>query len=136
MVVNMRAFSFSIVLCLLSFAYFPASAQTHSNPDASDCGMPLSGTIRVTEPYTLTKDCVLTGTIEVSGANNNTDVTLTINGGNHTISSSSASPLFQPQSGTNWSTTINLNNLTIDLKNVARTTAITVNGALNLSNVT
>ena len=56
-----------------------------TNPDKAPCGLPPQGTIVASDEYTLNANCMQTGTLEIKTANTS-NITLTINGGGHTIS--------------------------------------------------
>jgi len=57
----------------------PALAQ--SNPTVTACGLPAQGIIVSSVTYTMTADCVLTGSLQAR----TTSITVTVNGGGHTI---------------------------------------------------
>lgn len=80
-----------LLLCpALILLAFPAPAFTQSNPTVAACGLPASGTIVESVTYTLTADCSQTGYLEIKTAET-PNVTLTINGGGHTISNGTGS---------------------------------------------
>jgi len=68
-----------------AFAQSTATPTPPTNPTPAACGLPASGTIVASVTYTLTANCTQTGTLEIKTAET-PSVTLTINGGGHTIS--------------------------------------------------
>ncbi len=99
-------------LCLFILVTAPSFAQ--SNPAVAACGLPAQGTIVASVTYTLTADCQLTGSIVATAA-----ISVTINGGGHTISGGTF--ILLRGSGN----TLNLNNLTIDGARQTRTETVT-----------
>ena len=111
-------------LLLLLVAYLLPFANSIQAQVAA-CGLPTSGTITSSVTYTLTADCEQTGQLSISG-----NVTVTINGAGFTIAASSVmednfvNSIFTlaPTS------TLNLNQLTIDGEGYEIPTLIETNG--------
>lgn len=112
----------AVLLIAWTLAGPPALAQ--SNPPVTACGLPAQGAIVSTVSYTLTANCQLTGSIVATAA-----ISVTINGGGHTISGG-AFILLQGSGNS-----LNLNNVTIDGARQTRTETITAN-ALSATNAT
>ncbi len=109
---NVRAFALiCLFVALFAIPTVPALAQ--------DCGLPTAGaTVQVSTTYTLTADCTLTGTLAFGTTTANADkITITINGGGHTIIGSSnecgATPSGLNTIIVNSNAEFNLNNVTI-----------------------
>ncbi|MCY4072905.1 MAG: LysM peptidoglycan-binding domain-containing protein [Chloroflexi bacterium] len=74
-----------ILLCsTLILLAFPAPALAQSNPTPAPCRLPVNGIIVESVTYTLISDCTQTDSLEIKTAQT-PSVTLTINGGGHTI---------------------------------------------------
>ena len=111
------------LLLPLAFLLIPR-AIAQSNPTVTTCGLPAQGTVVASVTYTLTADCVLTGTLEAG----QTSVTVTVNGGGHRITGG-AFILFRSAN-----MVLNLNNVTIDGGRQRRTETILVH-TLNANSV-
>ncbi len=99
-------------LLLAFFAINPALAQT--NPPVAACGLPAQGVIVLSATYTLSADCAQTGRITIASAD--PQITVTINGGGHTITGSDSNlhVIFGPGA------ILNLNDVTFDGENINR----------------
>ncbi|MDE2775264.1 MAG: LysM peptidoglycan-binding domain-containing protein, partial [Chloroflexota bacterium] len=100
----------------------PALAQ--SNPTVTACGLPAQGIIFSSVTYTMTADCVLTGSLQAG----TTSITVTVNGGGHTITGGK----FIFFLGADM--VLNLNSVTIDGEFKTRTETLLV-GTLNANDV-
>ncbi len=122
---NFKRCLFILLFCVL-FAGAPAKGQD-PNPPVAACGLPAQGTIWQSAVYTLTANCVLTGTLSIPTADPMVEVT--INGAGHIISGG-AFGLFFGSAGI-----LNLNDVTINGGFVARTYVIHV-GTLDANQAT
>ena len=100
-----------LLVALFALAAAPASAQ--------GCGLPTAGaTVTVTTTYTLTADCTMTDTLAFGETTANASkITITINGGGHTITGTSntcgANPPGKKTFRVRANVEFNLNNVTI-----------------------
>ncbi|MDE2775561.1 MAG: LysM domain-containing protein [Chloroflexota bacterium] len=116
---------FRLFLPLLFLLAAPALAQ--SLPPVAACGLPAGGIIAQSVTYTMTADCELTSTLTINSAT--PKISVTINGGGHTITGDSFTLIFGPDG------ILNLNDLTIDGQNVNRAASISM-GTVNATRVT
>ena len=79
-----------------------------SNPAVAACGFPAQGAIVLSATYTLTSDCAQTGSILIASAD--PGITVTINGGGHTITLPTGTRGFVGSTNS----VVNLNSVTID----------------------
>lgn len=113
-----------LLLSLVLLCAAPAFAQ--SNPPVAACGLPAAGDIRLDVTYTLSADCTQTDLLSI--ANRIPKITVTVNGGGHTITGG-AFPIFFGRG-----VILNLNSVTIDGANVETPSVIEV-GTISASNV-
>ena len=102
-----------LIALLLAGALLPAAGMVDAQATAvPSCGLPLAGgTISANTTYTLTSDCELTGTFEIASG----PITLTIEGGGHTIYSAPVAShvhMFRTHSGSDGA--LVLRNVTMD----------------------
>ncbi|MCY4146347.1 MAG: hypothetical protein OXF90_07780, partial [Chloroflexi bacterium] len=102
-----RSFAW-LIICVVLFGTMPVLAQT--NPTVAACGLPAGGVIRQSVTYTMTADCELTSTLRI--ANKDPAITVSINGGGHTITGGNHDFI------RGSSTVLNLTDVTIDGENI------------------
>lgn len=119
-----------LLLCLLALGGHGSSIFAQTNPPVAACGLPAQGVIWASVTYTLTADCAQTGTITIADAIiGQPKFSLTINGGEHTISSGAFRLFHSPGA------ILNLNNVTID-GGFFSTASVISGDRVNANNVT
>ena len=124
----------SLLVLLFAFSSVPAQGQ--------GCGQPTSGHVVVSTTYTLTADCTMTGTLTF-GESAASKITITINGGGHTITGTSTACGVNPPGKLTIrvrpNVEFNLNNVTIKGGGVVGSGAVTLDNSAHsatFSNVT
>ena len=119
-----------LLLCLLALGGHGSSIFAQTNPPVAACGLPAQGVIWASVTYTLTADCAQTGRITIySPPDGDPRISLTINGGGHTISGGAFTLILGADA------ILNLNDVTIDGAQVSTANVISI-GTVNANRVT